>query len=63
MTIEQTSIKNKYRVYDEDPIAEFEVVENRVTGITEVLWHYGSDAVPLDVLSEIHQIQYAEEEL
>lgn len=63
MQIEQLSSNhNHYEVYenitDEQPIAEFDVVENRTTGETGVLWKYGMDNVPLEILSEANRIQY-----
>ena len=66
MTIEQlTSKLNHYEVYDcisdNHPVAEFDIVENRRTGETGVVWEYGMYDVPLEILSEANQIQYAEE--
>lgn len=63
MQIEQLSNNhNHYGVYenitDEQPIAEFDVVENRRTGETGVVWEYGMYDVPLEILSEANQIQY-----
>lgn len=63
MQIEQLSNNhNHYEVYenitDEQPIAEFDVVENRRTGETGVVWEYGMYDVPLEILSEANQIQY-----
>lgn len=60
MQIEQLSNKpNHYEVYDnitdEQPIAEFDVVENRQTG---VVWKYGMYDVPFEIISEANQIQY-----
>jgi len=65
MTIEQMTNKpNHYEVYeyitDAHPAAEFDIIENRLTGDTEVVWAYGEDSVPLDVLSEISCIMYQE---
>lgn len=63
MQIEQLSNNhNHYEVYeniiDEQPIAEFDVVENRRTGETGVVWEYGMYDVPLEIISEANQIQY-----
>lgn len=63
MQIEQLSNNpNHYEVYgditDEQPIAEFDVVENRQTGETGVVWKYGMYDVPFEILSEANQIQY-----
>lgn len=63
MQIEQLSNKpNHYGVYDnitdEHLIAEFDVVENRRTGETGVVWKYGMYDVPLEIISEANQIQY-----
>lgn len=63
MQIEQLSNKpNHYEVYDnitdEHPIAEFDVVENRRTGETGVVWKYGMYDVPFEIISEANQIQY-----
>ena len=63
MQIEQLSNNhNHYEVYenitDERPIAEFDVVENLITGETGVVWNYGMHDVPFEILSEANQIQY-----
>lgn len=63
MQIEQLSNNpNHYEVYvsitDEHPIAEFDVVENRRTGETDVVWKYGMYDVPFEIISEANQIQY-----
>ena len=60
MQIEQLSNKpNHYEVYDNITlIAEFDVVENRRTGETGVVWKYGMYDVPLEIISEANQIQY-----
>ena len=63
MQIERLSNNhNHYEVYeniiDEQPIAEFDVVENRRTGETGVVWNYGMYDVPLEIISEANQIQY-----
>ena len=63
MQIEQLSNKpNHYEVYDTTtdrlPIAEFDVVENLQTGETGVVWEYGMDDIPFEILSKINQIQY-----
>lgn len=63
MQIEQLSNNpNHYEVYvniaDDYPIAEFDVVENRRTGETGVIWKYGMYNVPFEILSEANQIQY-----
>ena len=60
MQIERSSNNpNHYEVYDNiTPIAEFDVVENRRTGETGVVWKYGMDDVPLEIISEANQIQY-----
>lgn len=63
MTIEQLSNNpNHYEVYDnitdEQPIAEFDVTENRRTGETGVVWKYGMYDVPFEIISEANQIQY-----
>ena len=60
MQIEQLSNKpNHYEVYDNiTEIAEFDVVENRRTGETGVVWKYGMYDVPLEIISEANQIQY-----
>ena len=63
MQIEQLSNKpNHYEVYDNitdgHPIAEFDVVENRRTGETGVVWKYGMYDMPLEIISEANQIQY-----
>ena len=65
MMIEQLTNKpNHYEIYDyitdSQPTAEFDIVENRITGNTEVVWAYGEDLVPLDTLSEVHNIMYQE---
>ena len=65
MTIEQLTDKpNHYEAYDsitdDYPIAEFEIIENRTTGNTEIVFAYGEDAVSLEVLSEINSIMYQE---
>ena len=65
MQIEQlTNNPNHYEIYeyitDEHPIAEFDVVENRRTGETGVVWKYGEDFVPFDTLSEVNSIMYQE---
>lgn len=65
MMIEQLTNKpNHYEIYnyitDAQPVAEFDVIENRLTGNTEVVWAYGEDSVPLDTLSEVHSIMYQE---
>lgn len=65
MMIEQlTNKSNHYEIYDHitdsQPVAEFDIVENRITGNTEVVWAYGEDLVPLDTLSEVHNIMYQE---
>lgn len=63
MTIEQLSNNpNHYEVYDsitdKQPIAEFDIVENRRTGESGVVWKYGMYDVPFEILSEANQIQY-----
>ena len=60
MQIEQSSNNpNHYEVYDNSTaIAEFNVVENRRTGETGVVWKYGMYDVPLEIISEANQIQY-----
>lgn len=45
---------------DAQPVAEFDIVENRYTGNTEVMWAYGEDSVPLDTLSKVNDIMYQE---
>ena len=60
MQIEQLSNNhNHYEVYeniiDEQPIAEFDVVENRRTGETGVVWKYGMYDVPLEIISEANE--------
>ena len=65
MMIEQLTNKpNHYEIYyyitDAQPIAEFDIVENRITGNTEVVWAYGEDFIPLDTLSEVNSILYQE---
>lgn len=65
MTIEQLTDKpNHYEVYDcitdAHPIAEFNIIENRITGNTEIVFAYGEDAISLEVLSEINSIMYQE---
>lgn len=65
MTIEQyTRDPNHYEVMDsitdEHPIAEFDVVENRRTGETGVVWKYGMYDVPFEILSLANQIEYEE---
>lgn len=65
MTIEQLTNKpNHYEVYDcitdSHPIAEFDVVENRRTGETGVVWKYGMYDVPFEILSQANQIEYEE---
>lgn len=66
MTIEQyTNKPNHYevmnRITDAAPVAEFDVVENRITGETEIVWKYGMDDVPLEILSEARTLMYMEE--
>lgn len=63
MQIEQLSNNpNHYEVYgnicDEHPIAEFDIVENRRTGETGVVWKYGMYDIPFEIISEANQIQY-----
>lgn len=65
MKIEQLTNKpNHYEIYDciadSQPVAEFDIIENRITGNTEVAWVYGEDFVPLDTLSEVNSIMYQE---
>jgi len=65
MMIEQLTNKpNHYEIYDHitdsQPTAEFDIIENRITGNTEVVWAYGEGLVPLDTLSEVHNIMYQE---
>lgn len=65
MMIEQLSNNhNHYEVYDnitdEYPVAEFDVIENRRTGETGVVWKYGMYDVPFEILSQANQIEYEE---
>lgn len=65
MMIEQLTNKpNHYEIYDyitdSQPTAEFDIVENRITGNTEVVWVYGEDFIPFDTLSEVNSIMYQE---
>lgn len=63
MTIEQyTNNPNHYEVYDSitdaEPIAEFDIAENRLNGWQQIHWLYGEDSVDIDTLSEINNILY-----
>lgn len=65
MIIEQLTNKpNHYEIYDciidAQPVAEFDIIENRFTGNTEVIWAYGEDSVSIEILSEVNDIMYQE---
>ena len=53
---------NEYTVISEEgPLAAFRIIENRYTDSKELEWHFGIDAVPLEILSEIMNLPYMEE--
>lgn len=53
---------NRYAVYDDSTIiAEFDIVENRITGHSAVYWKYGEDQLPIDIINKANEIEYYED--
>lgn len=46
--------------YDENIVAEFQVVYNVSRGWTDTVWLFGHDIVDFDTLSKAEQIEYQE---
>jgi hypothetical protein len=46
--------------YDDNIVAEFQVVHNVSEGRTEVLWLFGEDNLDLNTLSEANSMEYCE---